>query len=440
MNPLKRARVDRGWSQARAIVAIETEARALRYVTPERASLKTQLSRWENGHRAPDHKYQRVLQRVYGLSAVQLGFEPADATGLGTCLTWEECAESTPDLWSADMQRRTFLQSAAFAASAFAGPALAALISDGADAVVRTTGDRPVSPQDVTLIRDVTRQFAQLDNRHGGGRVRPLALSCLNNQITPMLRAGQFDSSTGRALLCVTAELNQLVGWMTHDIGRHSLAQRYLIQALDLAKSAGDRQLVSELLSAMSQQSTYLGQREGIDLARAAGKVAAQQGNGALVAEARVMEAHAHAKAASPAACAASLHAAEIALDRADRTTDPQWISYFDEAYMSAKFGHCFRELGDTAQRHPLCRAIAPHGQHLRARSRIQSDVARTRARRRWRHIRGLCSRPPSRRSRRASELGSSNPLPEGIPVLPVRSEYQPEVIELNARLTTLAA
>ena len=45
MNPLKRARVDRGWSQARAIVAIETEARALRYVTPERASLKTQLSR-----------------------------------------------------------------------------------------------------------------------------------------------------------------------------------------------------------------------------------------------------------------------------------------------------------------------------------------------------------------------------------------------------------
>jgi len=37
---------------------------------------------------------------------------------------------------------------------------------------------------------------------------------------------------------------------------------------------------------------------------------------------------------------------AEQALDRADRSTDPQWLSYFDEAYLSAKFGHCFHALG----------------------------------------------------------------------------------------------
>ena len=338
------------------------------------------------------------------------------------------------------MQRRTFLQSAAFAASAFAGPALAALISDGADAVVRTTGDRRVSPQDVTLIRDVTRQFAQLDNRHGGGRVRPLALSCLNNQITPLLRAGQFDSSTGRALLCVTAELNQLVGWMTHDIGRHSLAQRYLIQALDLAKSAGDRQLVSELLSAMSQQSTYLGQREGIDLARAAGKVAAQQGNGALVAEARVMEAHAHAKAGSPAACAASLHAAEIALDRADRTTDPQWISYFDEAYMSAKFGHCFRELGDTANAIRFAeRSLHMDNTYVRGRAFNLTLLAHAHAD--AGDISAACAA-----GHQAVDLAEHLNSDRAIRYL---KEFQsslsgastsPEVIELNARLTTLAA
>jgi hypothetical protein len=28
----------------------------------------------------------------------------------------------------------------------------------------------------------------------------------------------------------------------------------------------------------------------------------------------------------------------------------PAWLGYFDEAYMAAKFGHCFRELGDGAQ------------------------------------------------------------------------------------------
>jgi hypothetical protein len=44
---------------------------------------------------------------------------------------------------------------------------------------------------------------------------------------------------------------------------------------------------------------------------------------------------------------------AERELDRADRGQDPQWIGYFDGAYLSAKFGHCFAALerGDLAQR-----------------------------------------------------------------------------------------
>ena len=59
------------------------------------------------------------------------------------------------------------------------------------------------------------------------------------------------------------------------------------------------------------------------------------------------MEAHALARAGSPGACASALHEAEVALDKADRSDEPRWISYFDEAYVSAKFGHCLRELGD---------------------------------------------------------------------------------------------
>jgi tetratricopeptide (TPR) repeat protein len=41
------------------------------------------------------------------------------------------------------------------------------------------------------------------------------------------------------------------------------------------------------------------------------------------------------------------LHEAEVALDKADRGDEPHWIKYFDHAYVAAKFGHCFRELGD---------------------------------------------------------------------------------------------
>ena len=45
-------------------------------------------------------------------------------------------------------------------------------------------------------------------------------------------------------------------------MGSHGVAQRYLIQALGLARSAGDSALIAELLCAMSQQSTYLRDRK----------------------------------------------------------------------------------------------------------------------------------------------------------------------------------
>ncbi len=134
---------------------------------------------------------------------------------------------------------------------------------------------------------------------------------------------------------------------MTYDAADHALAQRYLLQALRLAQAAGDRALGAEILAALSHQASYV--REGataVDLARAAGRTARAVGIPALVAEASVLEAQGHAARADEAACSKALAAAETALDRADRSADPQWISYFDEAYLSAKFGHCFKALG----------------------------------------------------------------------------------------------
>jgi hypothetical protein len=155
--------------------------------------------------------------------------------------------------------------------------------------------------------------------------------------------------TSGQRLLSATAELTQLAGWQAYDIAEHGIAQRYLTLALDLARAAGDDGLGAEILAAMSHQATYLGHTTtGVDLARAAGHTARRAGISVLTAEAQVLEAHAHAKANDGRACATALHRAEQALDRADRSTDPQWISYFDEAYLSAKFGHCFHALGQS--------------------------------------------------------------------------------------------
>jgi hypothetical protein len=175
----------------------------------------------------------------------------------------------------------------------------------------------------------------------------------LDGEVAPLL-AGRFDVTTGRLLLSSAAEATQLAAWASYDVGMHGAAQRYMVQALRLTAGAGDRALGAEILAAMSHQAAYLGaSSEAVDLARAAGQTAHRAGVAAIEAESSVLEAQGFAVGGDERSCAAALARAEQALDRADRSRDPQWISYFDEAYLSAKFGHCFAALGrgDLARR-----------------------------------------------------------------------------------------
>ena len=87
----------------------------------------------------------------------------------------------------------------------------------------------------------------------------------------------------------------------------------------------------------MSHQAVYVGDGTlGVDLARAARQAAANARVPASLAEAAVMEAHGHAKRGDERDCSRSLADAERRFAEADRHDDPQWIGYFDEAYLSA--------------------------------------------------------------------------------------------------------
>jgi hypothetical protein len=61
------------------------------------------------------------------------------------------------------------------------------------------------------------------------------------------------------------------------------------------------------------------------------------------------MEAHGHAANNDARACAQAPSDAEAAFGRAVRTNNPAWLSYFDEAYLAARMGHCFQALGEPA-------------------------------------------------------------------------------------------
>jgi len=66
----------------------------------------------------------------------------------------------------------------------------------------------------------------------------------------------------------------------------------------------------------------------------------------ALVAEAAVMEAHGLALVKDTKGCLAALHESERAFAAAADRDRPDWLRYFDRAYLAAKFGRCFRDLG----------------------------------------------------------------------------------------------
>jgi transcriptional regulator with XRE-family HTH domain len=277
---------------------------------------------------------------------------PQVSDGLEFAPDWRHGVDVAVDLWRGDMQRRNFLRHVGFSAVVFLPPAMRWLMSS-LDERPTGNGQRLVGASDVESVRQMTATYRTLDNQFGGGHIRDSLVRFLDGDVTELIN-GRYDAVTGRLLLSTVAQTTQLAGWTSYDTGMHGLAQRYLIQALRLAAAAGDRALGAEILAAMSHQAVHLrASDEAVDLARAAGKVAAEAGVAAIHAESAVLEAQGHAVGGNEAACALALSRAETIFDRADRTSEPQWIAYFDESYLAAKFGHCFTALGrgDIAQR-----------------------------------------------------------------------------------------
>jgi hypothetical protein len=120
---------------------------------------------------------------------------------------------------------------------------------------------------------------------------------------------------------------------MAYDAEQHGLAQRYLIQALSLARIAGDHGLGAEILATMSQQAVYVARPDqAIDLARVAQVTARKAGQPVLLTECFVAEAHGHAARDDARACAHALSQAEKSFEHADPGSVPAWLSYFGEA------------------------------------------------------------------------------------------------------------
>jgi hypothetical protein len=303
----------------------------------------------------------------------ELGMTPGDLPadlGLSLPLGWADTVATSTALWRADVQRRRFLVNAVFASAAVPASALRWLTSPPA-AAPASPGTRRVGQADIDAIRDLTGSYREIDNRLGGGKLRAVIVSYLDEQVSGLLTAGSYREETGRDLAAACGELSQLAGWAAYDSDEHGLAQRYLTQALAYARHADDPALAAEVLAAQAHQALYLARPgDAIDLARAAQAAATRHGSATLLTESLVMEAHGHAARNDAQSCGAALTQAERTFDRAAREDDPAWLSYFDEAYLAARMAQCFRDLGEAGHAVRYARrSLDMDGRYVRGRA-----------------------------------------------------------------------
>ncbi|GAB2878222.1 hypothetical protein GCM10027074_53030 [Streptomyces deserti] len=217
-----------------------------------------------------------------------------------------------------------------------------------------------LSKPELDLLETTTVMFRQWDAQCGGGLRRKAVVGQLH-EVTDLLQEPQPEATT-RRLFKVAAELAELAGWMSYDIGMQPTAQKYFVLALHAAKEAGDRPLGSYVLSNMSRQMIHLGRPDDalelIHLAQYGSRDCASPRTQSML---YAMEARAYANMGQPGKCKRAVRMAEDTFAEADEwdEPDPDWIRFFSEAELYAENSHSYRDLAYIAGRSPTYASLA---------------------------------------------------------------------------------
>lgn len=227
------------------------------------------------------------------------------------------------------------------------------------ESATQRRGNRLSKPE-LDLLESTTVMFRQWDAQCGGGLRRKAVVGQLH-EVTDLLQEPQPEETT-RRLFKVAAELAELAGWMSYDVGLQPTAQKYFVLALHAAKEAGDKPLGSYVLSSMSRQMIHLGRPDDalelIHLAQYGSRDCASPRTQSML---YAMEARAYANMGQPGKCKRAVRMAEDTFTDADDwdDPDPDWIRFFSEAELHGENSHSYRDLAYVAGRSPTYASMA---------------------------------------------------------------------------------
>ncbi|MFD7440627.1 hypothetical protein [Streptomyces sp. NPDC059909] len=217
-----------------------------------------------------------------------------------------------------------------------------------------------LSRPELDLLESTTAMFRQWDAQCGGGLRRKAVVGQLH-EVTDLLQEPQPEATATR-LFKVAAELAELAGWMSYDVGLQPTAQKYFVLALHAAKEAGDKPLGSYILSSMSRQMIHLGRPDDalelIHLAQYGSRDCATPRTQAML---YAMEARAYANMGQPSKTKRAVRMAEDTFADALEAGEPEpdWIRFFSEAELNGENAHSYRDLAYVAGRSPTYASLA---------------------------------------------------------------------------------
>lgn len=195
---IRSARIDRGWSQSQLIGELERVAARRGTRLPSRETMKSRVSRWENGRARPDDFYRPLLREAFGLDDRELGFSPEVASG---------------ETSAADELRARLN------------------VGHGPDVVL------------LESLRAQTDAIRQQDRTYGATALLE-QMRCHVANLEQHLARSVFDAAR-RPLARLLADAAALAGWQALDLGAADQAWRFFEIATGAAQQAQDSALLA---------------------------------------------------------------------------------------------------------------------------------------------------------------------------------------------------
>ncbi|WP_269859024.1 transcriptional repressor NsdA [Streptomyces sp. RPT161] len=367
-----------GWSKGELARQVNRRARQIgaHHVSTDTSRVR----RWLDGEQ-PREPIPRILSELFSerfgsvVAIEDLGLrsahQPPATSGVDLPWAGPQTVELISEFSRSDLMlgRRGFL-GASLALSA--GPALIEPMqrwlvpTPAADAVPpsrtpraeRSSRPTKLSGPELDLLEATTVMFRQWDAQCGGGLRRKAVVGQLH-EVTDLLQESHPEP-VSRRLFKVTAELAELAGWMSYDVGLQPSAQKYFVLALHAAKEAGDRPLGAYVLSNMSRQMLHLGRPDDalelIHLAQYGSRDTATATTQSML---YAMEARAYASMGQVQKCHRAVRMAEDTFTDRHPDEDPDWMRFFSEAELNAENAHSYRDLAYVAGRSPTYASLA---------------------------------------------------------------------------------